>query len=266
MPTTPTPGTAAATLPTADPAGPTGPWRVNVDVRHGTVTSLPGLPPGRLIADLLDDDVPTAVIDLDRSTGTSTSTALLETAVRHHPGRLWAGGRLAPRDPAVRRILDAGAAGVLLGSTGLLPDGRLDPHAWPDFTTLADAGQLMLSLDAVDGRIVTDGFTRTTSVALTDALDALLDATGGAQPVLITDARAATHRTPPPWQVLDRLAGRHPCAPLWYAGGLSGWADLTRLWHTGWGAVVGRAYLTAPCGLPDAEGRLHRTPPTENPT
>ncbi|MDX3067054.1 hypothetical protein PV518_33600, partial [Streptomyces sp. ND04-05B] len=144
MPITHTPATATAT---AVPAGPTGHWRVNVDVRHGTVTSLPGLPPGRLLADLLDDDVPTAVIDLDRSTGTSTSTALLETAVRHHPGQLWAGGRLAPRDPAVRRLLDAGAAGVLLGSTGLVPDGRLDPHAWPDFTTLADAGQLMLSLD-----------------------------------------------------------------------------------------------------------------------
>ncbi|MET9083627.1 HisA/HisF-related TIM barrel protein [Streptomyces sp. NPDC004237] len=263
MPTTPAPATSTAM---ADPAGPSSPWRVNVDVRHGTVTSLPVLPPGRLLADLLADNVPTAVIDLDRSTGTSTSTALLETAVRHHPGRLWAGGRLAPRDPAVRRLLDAGAAGVLLGSTGLLPDGLLDPHAWPDFTTLANAGQLMLSLDAVDGRIVTDGFTRTTNVALTDALDALLDATGGTQPILITDARAATHRTPPPWQVLDRLAGRHPRAPLWYAGGLSEWADLTHLWHAGWGAVVGRAYLTAPRGLPDAHRRLHRTPPTENPT
>ncbi|MFD7919669.1 HisA/HisF-related TIM barrel protein [Streptomyces sp. NPDC059740] len=241
-------------------------WRVNIDVQHGAVTAQPGIPPGRLIAEVLSDDVPTAVIDLDRSTGASTSTALLETAVRRHPGRLWAGGRLVPHDPAVRRLLDAGAAGVLLGSTGLVPDGRLDPRAWPDFTALAGEGQLMLSLDAVDGRIVTDGFTRTTSLPLTDALDALLDATGGLQPVLITDARAATHRTEPPWPVLDRIAGRYPRAALWYAGGLTGWSDLQRLWHAGWGAVVGRAYLTAPRGLPDADGRLHRTPPTETRT
>ncbi|MDW6057923.1 HisA/HisF-related TIM barrel protein [Streptomyces sp. FXJ1.4098] len=258
--------TSAATTATAAPARQVGSWRVNVDVHHGTVTSRPGLPPGRLLADLLGDDVPTAVIDLDRSTGISTSTTLLETAVRHHPGQLWAGGRLAPRDPAIRRLLDAGAAGILLGSTGLFPDGRLDPRTWPDFTSLAGAGQLMLSLDTMDGRIVTDGFTRPSSLPLADALDALLDATCGTHPVLITDARAATHRTPPPWQALDRIAGRHPRARLWYAGGLTGWADLQRLWHAGWGAVVGRAYLTAPRGLPDADGRLRRTPLTKNRT
>lgn len=257
MPTTTSPATPAATHSLA----PAGRWRVNVDLRHGQVTAQPGLPPAQLLADLLDDDVPAAVIDLDRSTGTTTSTALLETAVRRHPGRLWAGGRLTPRDAAVSRLLQAGAAGVLLGSTGLFPDGHLNPRTWPDFTTLAGKGQLMLSLDTHNGHIVTDGFTRPTPLLLTDALDALLDATGGLHPLLITDARAAIHRTPPPWQTLDRIAGRHPRATLWYAGGLTSWADLQRLWHAGWGAVVGRAYLTAPRGLPDANGHLHRTPP-----
>lgn len=195
MPTTPPPVTTPATSAVAS----AGRWRVNVDVHHGQVTAQPGLPPARLLADLLDDGVPTTVIDLDRSTGATTSTALLETAVRRHPGRLWAGGRLAPRDPADPRLLQAGAAGVLLGSTGLFPHGLLAPDNWPDFTTLAADGQLMLSLDMHEDRIVTHGFTHPTQLPLTDALDALLDATGGRNPILITDARAATHRTPPPW-------------------------------------------------------------------
>lgn len=111
-------------MPTPSPA-PAGRWRVNIDVQHGAVTAHPGLPPGRLIADMLGDGVPTAVIDLDRSTGTSSSTALLESAVRHHPGHLWAGGPLTPDDPAAARLLQAGAAGVLLdGLTDLLHAAR----------------------------------------------------------------------------------------------------------------------------------------------
>ncbi|MFD9281050.1 HisA/HisF-related TIM barrel protein [Streptomyces mirabilis] len=248
-------------MPTPSPT-PAQRWRVNIDVQHGTVTAHPGLPPGRLIADLLSDGVPTAVIDLDRSTGATSSTALLETAVRRHPRRLWAGGRLTPGDPAVTRLLDAGADGVLLGSTGLFPNGRLQPGNWPDFAALAPAGRLMLSLDALDGNVVTDAFTRPTALPLTDALDAIITATSGAHPILFTDADAATHRTRPPWQTLDRLAARYPHADLWYAGGLASWPDLHRLWHTGWGAVIGRAYLTAPRGLADATGHHHRTPPT----
>lgn len=86
-------------------------------------------------------------------------------------------------------------------------------------------------------------------------------ATGGTHPVLVTDAGAATRRTPPPWNALNRLAARHPRADLWYAGGLTTWPDLHRFWHAGWGAVVARAYLTAPRGLPDTDGYHHRTPP-----
>lgn len=240
-----------------------GRWRVNIDVQHGAVTADPELSPGQLIAEVVDDGVPTAVIDLDRSTGHSSSTTLLETAVRHHPDRLWAGGRLSPRAPAVARLLEAGAAGVLLGSTGLFPDGHLHPDTWPDFADLAPASRLMLSVDALDGNVVTDGFTRPSTLPLTDALDALINATGGAHPVLVTDAGAATRRTPPPWGTLDHLAARFPRADLWYAGGLTNWPDLHRLWRAGWGAVVGRAYLTAPRGLTDADGRHHRTPPAD---
>ncbi|MFG2425227.1 HisA/HisF-related TIM barrel protein [Streptomyces sp. NPDC048448] len=247
-------------MPAPSPA-PARRWRVNIDVQHGTVASHPGLPPGSLIADVLGDGVPAAVIDLDRSTGTSTSTALLETAVRRHPGRLWVGGRLTPGDPAIPRLLEAGAAGALIGSTGLFPAGLLQPANWPDFAALAPAGRLMLSVDALDGHVVTDGFTRPTGLPLDDALDALITATSSAHPILVTDAGAATRRTPPPWAALDRLAARHPHADLWYAGGLACWPDLQRLWHLGWGAVVGRAYLTAPRGLPDTTGHHHRTPP-----
>lgn len=209
-------------MPAPSPA-PARRWRVNIDVQHGTVASHPGLPPGSLIADVLGDGVPAAVIDLDRSTGTSTSTALLETAVRRHPGRLWVGGRLTPGDPAIPRLLEAGAAGALIGSTGLFPAGLLQPANWPDFAALAPAGRLMLSVDALDGHVVTDGFTRPTGLPLDDALDALITATSSAHPILVTDAGAATRRTPPPGppSTVSRPATRTPTCgtrAAWPAG------------------------------------------------
>ncbi|MFK0154306.1 HisA/HisF-related TIM barrel protein [Streptomyces sp. NPDC090493] len=231
------------------PDQPTGTWRVHVDLRHHQVTARPGTPPGTLIAHLLHHQVRVAVLDLDRSIDQSPGTALLEQAARHHPGRLWLGGRIAPADPLVSHLLDAGAAGVILGTNGLISDGRMDAAALRALTRLQTASRVLVSLDVLDDHLVTDGFTTPTSIRTRTALDAVLQATGGRCQVMYVDAGASLRRTRPDWSRIDTLAVDGTPAHIWYAGGLTSWSDVQRLSSTGLSAVVGRAYLAGTLGL-----------------
>jgi phosphoribosylformimino-5-aminoimidazole carboxamide ribonucleotide (ProFAR) isomerase len=232
------------------PAGPGGPRRVNIDVRNGTVVSRPGDDPLQLIGELARADVPVAVIDLDRSTGVSEGTELLEVAVRRHPGRVWAGGRLSPATPLAFRLLDIGAAGIIAGPSALFANGWPDPVCMAALAWFPEPGRIMASIDVLDGRVAINGFTTPTRLAATDAIDAIAQATSGACAVLFTDVAAATRRNPPDWDWIAGIAGRYPWIPLWYAGGLDTWASIRHAWDLGLGAVTGQAYLTGRLGLP----------------
>ncbi|MEU3174744.1 HisA/HisF-related TIM barrel protein [Streptomyces sp. NPDC007000] len=227
-----------------------GAWRVHVDLRHHQVTARPDTPPGTLIAHLLHHQVPLAVLDLDRSIDQAPGTALLEQAARRHPGRLWLGGRMAPADPQVSHLLDAGAAGVILGTNGLITDGRMDDAALRALARLRTEGKMLVSLDVLDDHLVTHGFTTPTSVPARVALDAVLQATGGHCQVMYVDAGASLRRTRPDWSRIDTLADDCRPAHVWYAGGLMSWSDVRRLASAGLSAVVGRAYLAGSLGLP----------------
>lgn len=231
------------------PDEPAGAWRVHVDLRHHQVTARPETPPGTLIAHLLNHHVPVAVLDLDRSIDQSPGTALLEQAARRHPGRLWLGGRMAPADPLVSHLLDAGAAGVILGTNGLISDGRMDDAALHALARMRTADQVLVSLDVLDDHLVTDGFTTPTGVPARAALDAVLQATGGRCQVMYVDAGASLRRTRPDWSRIDALADECTPARVWYAGGLTSWSDVQRLASAGLSAVVGRAYLAGSLGL-----------------
>jgi phosphoribosylformimino-5-aminoimidazole carboxamide ribonucleotide (ProFAR) isomerase len=238
-----------------------GSWRVNLDIRDGVVTARPEVSLEQLTDELLDLGVPVALIDLDRSVAGTPGTALLEAAARRHPGRLWLGGGLRPDGHAAWRLLDSGAAGIILGSSGLIAAGRLRPTALAALARFSDPGRIMASIDVLSGQIVTSGFTTLTTLTGSQALDAVVQATGGRCPVLYTDAAAALRFRPAVWPQIEALAACYPAIPLWYAGGLSSWADVTRVWRAGLGAVTGRAYLTGPLGLPDRESI--RDVPTE---
>lgn len=231
------------------PDEPAGAWRVHVDLRHHQVTARPETPPGTLIAHLLNHHVPVAVLDLDRSIEKSPGTALLEQAARRHPGRLWLGGRMAPADPLVSHLLDAGAAGVILGTNGLISDGRMDDGALRALSRLRTADKVLVSLDVLDDHLVTDGFTTPSNVPAGAALDAVLQATGGRCQVMYVDAGVSLRRTRPDWSRIDALADRCKPARVWYAGGLTSWSDVQRLASAGLSAVVGRAYLAGSLGL-----------------
>jgi phosphoribosylformimino-5-aminoimidazole carboxamide ribonucleotide (ProFAR) isomerase len=220
------------------------------------VAARPGTSLAGLVGDLLGRDIPVAIIDLDRSIASLPGTTLLERAARRHPGRLWLGGRLSPDGPAAARLLDAGARGVILGSSGLLADdGRLRPAALTALARLPNQGRVMVGIDVLGGHVVTRGFTRPSAVTAAAALDAVAQATGGRCPVLYTAAAAALRRCPPDWKEVGTLAASCPGVPLWYAGGLASWADMTRAWQAGLDAVTGRAYLTGLLGLPAHRGR-----------
>ncbi|MEU9575246.1 HisA/HisF-related TIM barrel protein [Streptomyces massasporeus] len=229
--------------------GASGPWRVNVDLRHGAVSARPGHEPDALIDELVALDIPIAVIDLDRSIDRTPRSSLLERAVRRHPGRLWLGGRLAPTEPLTHHLLDIGAAGVLLGSSSLFRDGRPDPSELGALARFPLPERLMASIDVLDDRIAINGFTTPTPLPVHQAFDAIAQATGGRCPVLYTDVAAALRSHPPSWPRIRSLADAHPGIPLWYAGGLTEWTDVHTAWRLGLGAVVGRAYLDEPLGL-----------------
>ncbi|MFD7817727.1 HisA/HisF-related TIM barrel protein [Streptomyces sp. NPDC059785] len=228
---------------------PTDLWRVNIDIRRGHVTACPGEPPDGLIDRLLEAGVPLAVIDLDRSVDAAPETTLLERTVQRHPGRVWLGGRLAASDPLTRRLLDQGAAGLLLGSSRLFQDGRVDRGEIAALARLSAPERLMVSIDALDDRVVVNGFTSPTDLPVSEALNAVLEATDGRCPVLYTDTAAALRHRPPAWDRIESIAAAHPSCQFWYAGGLTRWSELQHAWSKGLGAVVGRAYLLPPLGL-----------------
>jgi phosphoribosylformimino-5-aminoimidazole carboxamide ribonucleotide (ProFAR) isomerase len=233
------------------PPRPGGQWRVNVDIRAGAVTACPGTAPMSVIGELAAAGVPTAVIDIDRSTGHSSSTAFLEQAARRHPGRLWAGGRLGPAD--ARRLLDAGAAGVIISSSALFTGTGADPAGLRALARFPEPGRLAVAIDILDGHLVTRGFTTPSPVTASEALDTVAQAAAGRCAVLYADVAAATRARPPDWEQAGELAARYRGINLWHAGGLSSWAAVTRAWSLGLGAIIGRAYLSGEPGLaPDS--------------
>lgn len=240
-------------MPDLTPPLPAGCWRVNIDVRHGTVTARPGTSPLALTGTLTAAGVPVAVIDLDRSTGDTRSTALLERVARSRPGQVWAGGRLSPAGPEARRLLDAGAAGVIISGSALFTPAGPDSGGLRALAAFPEPGRLAAAVDVLDGHLMLHGFTTPSAVTASEALDAVTRAADGRCPVLYTDVAAATRRWLPNWDLLGRLAGQHPGAGIWYAGGISSWGDARRAWSLGLGVVTGRAYLTGSLGLPPSE-------------
>lgn len=236
-------------MPSLMPPRPGGQWRVNIDVRRGCVTARPETSLIDLLDRLVPKGVSIAVIDLDRSIGSTDSTELLEGVVRRHPGRIWVGGRLDPASPHTRSLLDAGAAGVIISSSALFTRTGSDSRGLDALAGFREPSRLMISIDIFDGHLAVHGFTRVTDVTASDALNTVSQAASGRIPVLYTDVAAAVRRRPPDWRVLREVTEHHLETVLWYAGGIASWAMAERGWSLGLGIVTGRAYLSGDLGL-----------------
>ena len=224
-------------------------WLVTVDIRRGRVAARPDVEPDNMIDELVGLDVPVAVIDLDRSIDGALSTDLMERLVRRHPGQLWLGGRVDPREGLHRQLIAAGAAGVILGCSSLIRDGAADVDALHAATQGLLPRQLKFAVDVADGYVVTHGFTMRTRLPAFAIVETLIFATAGRIDIVYTDVKAATRQSAPaPNRALD-IAEAYPGTTFWYAGGLADWHAVDSTWSSGLGAIIGRAFLEQPLGL-----------------
>jgi phosphoribosylformimino-5-aminoimidazole carboxamide ribotide isomerase len=104
------------------------------------------------------------VVDLDGAKeGRPVQTALVADVIRSTQLRVEVGGGVRSTED-VRRLLDAGAARVVVGTKAM--------EDWPWFEALARTPEmhdrLVLAIDAKDGRIATRAWTETTAQLATD--------------------------------------------------------------------------------------------------
>lgn len=99
------------------------------------------------------------LIDVDAATGQGDNEALIRRAIRRAP--CFVGGGIRDEDK-VRRLLRAGARRVVLGTA-----------VTPDFLSRLPRYRVLVALDAIDGMVVTDGRTRTTSRTPVEAMQVL---------------------------------------------------------------------------------------------
>jgi phosphoribosylformimino-5-aminoimidazole carboxamide ribotide isomerase len=182
------------------------------------------------------------VVDLDGAfAGQPVQTDLIRTIIEAVSIPVQAGGGL--RDaPAVEAVLSAGARWAVIGTRA-----ALDPAFLRDICR-AQPDRIVVAVDASDGRIAVDGWTRL--MDLTAPALAREAAAAGAAAILYTDiARDGTQDGPnlPSTEAVARAAG----IPVLASGGVGSMEDLHRLASiTGVeGVIVGRALYSGAVDL-----------------
>lgn len=185
------------------------------------------------------------VVDLDGAfAGRPRQAALVAELARAVPVPVQVGGGL--RDPdAVAAVLGAGARWAILGTRAALDPGFLAEacRRWP--------GRILVGVDAAEGRVAVEGWTRCVDLTAGDLARA--SARAGAAGLVYTDTRRdGTGRGPD-------VAGAGAVAaagglPVFVSGGIGAVADLRRLAAIPGvaGAIVGRALYTGAIDLPAA--------------
>jgi len=183
------------------------------------------------------------IVDLDGAfEGTPRHAALIRAMVEAVPGvPVQIGGGL--RDlPQLEAALATGARWAVLGTAAALEPSVLDAacRRWP--------GQILVGVDAVDGRVAVRGWTDVLS--LTAAELTRRAAAAGAVAVVYTDIRRDGTGRGPNVEATAALAA-DAAVPVIASGGVSTVDDLVRLAavpNVG-GAIVGRALYTGAVDL-----------------
>ena len=176
-----------------------------------------------------------AVIDLNAALGTGSNAALIGDLLPL--ARCRVGGGI--RDEATARAwLDAGAARIILGTA-----------AQPALLSKLPRARLIAALDAVDGEVVTHGWTTRTGASITERMAALRPFVGGFL-VTFVEREGRLGGT-----AMDRVAPLVEAAGdarLTIAGGVTTTAELAALDAMGVDAQVGMALYTGRLSLADA--------------
>lgn len=172
-----------------------------------------------------------AVIDLDAALGQGDNRALIEELVTIAPCRV--GGGIRDVDTAIR-WLDAGACKVILGTA-----------AKPEILRELPRERVIAALDAVEGEVVTHGWTTKTGARIDDRMAELHDLVGG---FLVTFVEREGRMQGTDHEATKRLAAAAGAARLTVAGGFTTAEDI---------AMADRAGAEAQVGMALYSGRLH---------
>jgi len=172
-----------------------------------------------------------AVIDLDAALGQGDNRGLIEELVRMAPCRV--GGGIRDVATAIR-WLDAGASKVILGTA-----------AKPEILRELPRDRVIAALDAVEGEVVTHGWTTKTGASVEDRMAELRELVGG---FLVTFVEREGRMQGTDLEATRRLAAAAGKAKLTVAGGFTTPEDI---------AVADRAGADAQVGMALYSGRLH---------
>ena len=186
------------------------------------------------------------VVDLDGAKeGRPAQTALIGEVVRASGLRVQVGGGVRSTED-VRRLLDGGAARVVVGTKAL--------EDWAWFEALVHTpemtNRIVLAIDAKDGRIATRAWTETTQRLATDVAREVSGWPLGG--LLYTDVAKDGMLTGPNFEHTRLLAeaGRVPVIASGGVGSIDHVRELTRL--PVWGAIVGRSLYEGKVDLREA--------------
>lgn len=176
-----------------------------------------------------------AVIDLDAALGQGSNTAQIREIVGI--ARCRVGGGIRSVDAAMD-WLDAGAARVILGTA-----------ATPDVLRQLPRERVMAALDAMDGKIVVDGWRTRTGRTVSEAICELRDCVGG---FLMTFVEREGRMCGIDLPACETLIGCAGSTPITFAGGVTAITEIAALDRAGADAQVGMAIYTGAMNLADA--------------
>lgn len=194
------------------------------------------------------------VVDLDGAKeGRPVQTELIAEVIAGAGLNVEVGGGVRSTDD-IRRLLDAGAARVVVGTKAL--------EDWEWFRSLAHdpafAHKLVLAIDAKEGRIATRGWTQTSSRTAADVAREVSDWPLAA--LLYTDVSKDGMLQGPNLHYTQALAeaGRVPVIASGGVGNLDHIRQLCKL--SVWGAIVGRSLYEGTLDLREAIGVAKAVP------
>jgi len=214
----------------------------SVDIRGGQAVQLVG---GKTLAIEAGDPVPiaerfgrvgeVAVIDLDAALGTGDNREVIRKIVSRVPCRV--GGGIRDVQTAIE-WLDAGARKVILGTA-----------ATPEVLRQLPKDRVIAALDARDGEVVTEGWTKATGRTVEERIKELRPYVGG---FLVTFVEIEGRMTGLPLDRIKGLAALSGAAKLTVAGGVRSPGDVAETDAIGVDAQVGMALYSGAFDL--AEG------------
>ena len=201
------------------------------------------------------------VVDLDGAkAGKPENLQAIEAIVQAVSVPIQVGGGLRDRT-SVAQLLNLGVGRVILGTIAV-KQPQLVADLCGEFP-----GKIVVGIDARNGKVATDGWLETSSVAATDLAHQMAQL--GAAAIIYTDIHRDGTLSGPNLQALRELA-ESIAIPVIASGGVSSLTDLLSLLSLEPigvnGAIVGRALYTGDVSLKEAikavgSGRLQDIPP-----